>query len=104
MSVNRVRGSALLKTPDRYRRDRLLGVEGARGPPDLDGLREAMDMASGNTAREKPARSWSQAAPPNERIAKPRTGERQPDSSKIDDIVDEWGRQSFPASDPPSNW
>ena len=22
----------------------------------------------------------------------------------FDDIVDEWGEQSFPASDPPANW
>lgn len=24
--------------------------------------------------------------------------------AKLDGMVDEWGKQSFPASDPPSNW
>jgi len=26
------------------------------------------------------------------------------DMNKSPDIPDEWGRQSFPASDPPQNW
>ena len=35
--------------------------------------------------------------------------EQEPDQLAISDflawdIVDEWGTQSFPASDPPSNW
>jgi hypothetical protein len=61
-------------------------------------------MVSGNTAGGKRARSWSRAASPDERIAKPRTGEAKRSGRSTDEIVDEWGRQSFPASDPPSNW
>ena len=32
------------------------------------------------------------------------TAQEVAEPSIIHDMVDEWGRQSFPASDPPSNW
>jgi hypothetical protein len=28
----------------------------------------------------------------------------RPDADPPADIVDQWGEQSFPASDPPANW
>lgn len=30
--------------------------------------------------------------------------DRDDDDNSYDDTVDKWGRQSFPASDPPQNW
>jgi hypothetical protein len=42
--------------------------------------------------------AWPRAVPPPPAMA------HQATRSPVEDIVDEWGVQSFPASDPPANW
>ncbi len=40
---------------------------------------------------------------PRDVLASPPVG-RSGQGSRLTDIVDQWGRDSFPASDPPANW
>jgi hypothetical protein len=50
-----------------------------------------------------PRAGWRRNARPRPVGALVRVGVR-PDADPPVDIVDQWGEQSFPASDPPANW
>jgi hypothetical protein len=50
-----------------------------------------------------PRVGWRPTARPRPVAALVRVGVR-PDADPPVDIVDQWGEQSFPASDPPANW
>jgi hypothetical protein len=86
-------------------------LEGRRRPNGEEGMTLTLSRTRGGTARRAAALALSAAA------RRTRTGDRPRDDILLDaspviadpepariDMVDEWGMQSFPASDPPSNW
>jgi hypothetical protein len=50
--------------------------------------------------RELPMVRWCASCPPADEAESRRRVKQTPEL----DLVDEWGRESFPASDPPANW
>ena len=66
-------------------------------------------VVSGDGASEPNVCSWPRLAGPPPQIQADRGAEPADRSAQVfdwlpQDIVEEWGLQSFPASDPPANW
>ncbi len=63
-----------------------------------------MPVSTASTITHPPARPRAVPATSIPLLAKSGPGDIKGESIAIHDIVQEWGEQSFPASDPPSNW
>jgi hypothetical protein len=88
-------------------RQRLLATEAAlaetgyRIPDSSIGAAQHLGMAN------QPQTEMPSVAADRDQMLRRRRPARAPEASSVPpplDIVDEWGQQSFPASDPPANW
>jgi hypothetical protein len=66
--------------------------------PDLFGSRSALGLLLVSGALEAESSPWPRRTTPSPTDARTRV------ELLAWDLVDEWGAQSFPASDPPANW
>ena len=77
--------------------------------PDWKEHRMPLTLSDGPEVRSRPAATIdirtvrSRARPGVDRLVPRRAGGARASSPSLD-VVEEWGLQSFPASDPPANW